>query len=75
MSIPPAMMFRAIISVVIILLFGSALIGILFFGLSITSDSKEIVLYLFGILSAAMAAVVGFWLGSSQGSVDKDKPK
>lgn len=75
MNIPPAMLFRAVLSVVIIILFGAALLGILFFGLTINSDSKEIVLYLFGILSAAMTGVIGFWLGSSQGSVDKDKPK
>ncbi|HCY42967.1 MAG TPA: hypothetical protein DHV48_16760 [Prolixibacteraceae bacterium] len=60
-----------------ILAFGTTLLTMLFFYIlvfkphSISADSKEIVLYILGVLSAILTQVYSYYFGSSAGSADK----
>ncbi len=60
-----------------ILAFGTTLLTMLFFYIlvfkpnSISDDSKEIVLYILGVLSAILTQVYSYYFGSSQGSANK----
>lgn len=62
-----------------ILAFGTTLLTMLFFYIlvfkpnSISADSKEIVLYILGVLSAILTQVYSYYFGSSAGSADKAK--
>jgi hypothetical protein len=62
-----------------ILAFGTTLLTMLFFYIlvfkpnSISPDSKEIVLYILGVLSAILTQVYSYYFGSSAGSADKAK--
>lgn len=58
---------------------GTTLITLLFFYIlifkpdSITSESKDIVLYILGVLSAILTQVYSYYFGSSSGSAAKQK--
>lgn len=62
-----------------ILAFGTTFLTMLFFYIlvfkpnSISPDSKEIVLYILGVLSAILTQVYSYYFGSSLGSADKAK--
>ena len=40
---------------------------------AINQAQKEIILYILGVLSAAVTQILGYYFGSSQGSAAKDK--
>lgn len=60
-----------------ILAFGTTFLTMLFFYIlvfkpnSISAESKEIVLYILGVLSAILTQVYSYYFGSSMGSADK----
>ncbi len=60
-----------------ILAFGTTFLTMLFFYIlvfkpdSISADSKEVVLYILGVLSAILSQVYSYYFGSSLGSADK----
>lgn len=60
-----------------ILAFGTTFLTMLFFYIlvfkpdSISDDSKEVVLYILGVLSAILTQVYSYYFGSSMGSADK----
>lgn len=62
-----------------ILAFSTTFLTMLFFYIlvfkpdSISEDSKEIVLYILGVLSAILTQIYSYYFGSSSGSADKQK--
>jgi hypothetical protein len=46
---------------------------LIFFSKNIPTESKDIVLYILGVLSAILTQVFSFYFGSSMGSSDKNK--
>ncbi len=46
---------------------------ILFHSCTLDSNSKEIILYILGVLSAILTQIFSFYFGSSQGSTEKNK--
>lgn len=47
------------------------LFGILIF-VDVTAEAKDILIYILGVLSAAVTQILGYYFGSSQGSKDKE---
>ena len=48
-----------------------ALFAVLIF-VNVTSETKDILIYILGVLSAAVTQILGYYFGSSQGSKDKE---
>jgi energy-converting hydrogenase Eha subunit A len=51
-----------------------ALFAILIF-VEVRPEAKDILIYILGVLSAAVTQILGYYFGSSQGSKDKDDQK
>lgn len=59
---------QAVISVLVVLMFGGVLLAIIFHPMAIDATMKDMLLIMLGALGSNFTSVVGYYMGSSQGS-------
>ena len=69
---PATLSIRAILSILVLVGFGAIVYTLLrSIGADIPPGMREILMYLFGVISTQLTTIIGYWFGSSQGSTEK----
>lgn len=62
---------RITVSLLVIFIFGAVIFALFLRVEPISAELKEVLLFLLGALTTSFVGVVGYWLGTTQGSAEK----
>lgn len=71
---PATLSIRATLSILVLFGFGSVVYALLrSIGAEIPPGMREILMYLFGVISTQVNTIIQYWFGSSQSSTEKSQ--